>query len=78
MDSKTDEEVIAGALAGSQGAFTELHRKYLVYIKSVCRHLIKSEEDIDDLCQETFLLAFTRLNLFKGNASFRTWFNLDR
>ena len=73
MDSKTDEQLIHDALAGSQDAFTGLHRKYASYIRSVCRRIVNSDEDLDDLSQEAFLLAFTRLNLFKGNASFRTW-----
>jgi RNA polymerase sigma-70 factor (ECF subfamily) len=29
--------------------------------------------DVDDMCQDTFLLAFTRLEKFKGQCTFRTW-----
>ena len=28
---------------------------------------------MDDLCQDTFLVAFTRLDSFAGKAKFRTW-----
>ena len=30
-------------------------------------------EESDDMCQDTFLLAFTRLDRFEGKCPFRTW-----
>jgi RNA polymerase sigma-70 factor (ECF subfamily) len=34
---------------------------------------ILGKKDVDDMCQDTFLLAFTRLDSFEGNSQFRTW-----
>ena len=69
MDETT---LIAAAQAGSDDAFTTLYNKHLRYVKGVGRAILRSN-DLDDLCQETFLLAFTRIDSFQGNSNFRTW-----
>jgi RNA polymerase sigma-70 factor, ECF subfamily len=63
---------IAEARRGSEDAFTTLYKKHLPYVKAVGRSILRSN-DLDDLCQETFLLAFTRIGSFQGNSNFRTW-----
>ena len=69
MDEAT---LIAAARTGSNDAFTMLYKKHLQYVKGVGRAILRSN-DLDDLCQETFLLAFTRIDSFQGNSNFRTW-----
>ena len=69
MDEAT---LIAAARGGSDDAFTMLYRNHLRYVKAVGRAILRSN-DLDDLCQEVFLLAFTRLGSFQGNSNFRTW-----
>jgi RNA polymerase sigma-70 factor (ECF subfamily) len=64
--------VIAEARCGSEDAFTALYKKHLPYVKAVGRAILRTN-DLDDLCQETFLLAFTRIRNFHGNSNFRTW-----
>jgi RNA polymerase sigma-70 factor (ECF subfamily) len=41
-------------------------------VKAVGRAILR-KNDLDDMCQDTFLLAFTRLHSFEGNSQFRTW-----
>jgi RNA polymerase sigma-70 factor, ECF subfamily len=68
-----DEQlVIAEAQCGSEDAFTTLYKKHFPYVKAVGRSMLRTN-DLDDLCQETFLLAFTRIRSFHGNSNFRTW-----
>jgi RNA polymerase sigma-70 factor, ECF subfamily len=64
--------LIAAARKGSEEAFAVLHKKYLPSVKAVGRAVLRTN-DLDDLCQETFLLAFTRIGSFQGNSNFRTW-----
>jgi RNA polymerase sigma-70 factor (ECF subfamily) len=64
--------LIAAARLGDQDAFTELYRLHVRYVRAVGRAVLHSD-DLDDLCQDVFLLAFTRLHSFEGNSSFRTW-----
>jgi RNA polymerase sigma-70 factor, ECF subfamily len=64
--------VIAEACRGSEDAFTTLYRTHLPYVKAVGRSILRSN-DLDDLCQDTFLLAFTKIGSFRGGSNFRTW-----
>jgi RNA polymerase sigma factor (sigma-70 family) len=67
-----EASLIAAARLGDEDAFTELYRQHASYVKAI-GHSILHKSDLDDLCQDTFLLAFTRLHSFQGNCHFRTW-----
>jgi RNA polymerase sigma-70 factor (ECF subfamily) len=67
-----ENELIAAARTGNQDAFARLYRLHAGYVRGVIRTITHSN-DTDDLCQDTFLLAFTRLASFEGTAQFRTW-----
>jgi RNA polymerase sigma-70 factor, ECF subfamily len=67
-----ETELIAAARLGDEDAFTELYQQHLGYVKAVGRAILR-KNDLDDMCQDTFLLAFTRLHSFEGNSQFRTW-----
>ena len=67
-----ETELIAAARSGDEDAFAELYQQHLGYVKAVGRAILR-KNDLDDMCQDTFLLAFTRLHSFEGNSQFRTW-----
>jgi len=67
-----ETELIAAARLGDEDAFRELYQQHLGYVKAVGRAILR-KNDLDDMCQDTFLLAFTRLHSFEGNSQFRTW-----
>jgi RNA polymerase sigma-70 factor, ECF subfamily len=67
-----ETELIAAARLGDEDAFAELYRQHIGYVKAIGRSILRNRE-VDDMCQETFLLAFMRLDSFEGNARFRTW-----
>jgi RNA polymerase sigma-70 factor (ECF subfamily) len=67
-----ETELIAAARSGDEDAFTELYQQHLGYVKAVGRSILR-KYDLDDMCQDTFLLAFTRLDSFEGNSQFRSW-----
>jgi RNA polymerase sigma-70 factor, ECF subfamily len=67
-----ETELIAAARLGDEDAFTELYRQHIRYVRAIGRSILRSR-DLDDMCQETFLLAFKRLDSFEGNSLFRTW-----
>ena len=68
----TDEELVARAREGDTAAFGEL---VLRHQSAVYRAALAAAgaSDADDVAQEAFLLAFTRLQSFRGAASFKTW-----
>ena len=63
-----ETELIAAARLGDEDAFTELYQQHLGYVKAVGRAILR-RNDLDDMCQDTFLLAFTRLHSFEGNVA---------
>lgn len=65
-------QLIAAARMGDQNAFAELYQQHHRYVRAIGRSILRTD-DLDDMCQETFLSAFTRLDTFEGNAQFRTW-----
>jgi RNA polymerase sigma-70 factor (ECF subfamily) len=67
-----EAELLTAARGGDEDAFTELYQQHLGYVRAVGRAILR-KNDVDDMCQDTFLLAFTRLHSFEGNAHFRTW-----
>ena len=67
-----ETELIAAARLGNEDAFAELYRQHIGYVRAIGRSILRNRE-LDDMCQETFLLAFRRLDRFEGTARFRTW-----
>jgi RNA polymerase sigma-70 factor (ECF subfamily) len=67
-----ETELIAAARLGNEDAFAELYRQHIGYVRAIGRSILRNR-DLEDMCQETFLLAFMRLDSFEGNARFRSW-----
>jgi RNA polymerase sigma-70 factor, ECF subfamily len=67
-----EASLIAAARLGDEDAFAELYRQHASYVRAIGRAILH-KSDLDDMCQDTFLLAFTRLRSFEGNCQFRTW-----
>ncbi len=61
------------AKQGDRSAFTELVNRYAPKIYRTARHITKNDQDAEDVLQETFLKAYSRLDQFKGDAKFYTW-----
>jgi RNA polymerase sigma-70 factor (ECF subfamily) len=73
LEQSTDEtELIAAALGGDEDAFAELYRQHIRYVRAIGRSILR-KNDLDDMCQETFLRAFTRLATFDVTLRFRPW-----
>ena len=61
------------AKQGDKGAFTELVNRYAQRVFRVARHITKNDQDAEDVLQDAFLKAYSRLGQFEGNAKFYTW-----
>lgn len=71
--SKSDEQLVAGALAGSARAWRQLVERHESRIYNLGYRLMGNSEDAMDLTQEVFLGVFRSLQRFRGEANFRTW-----
>ena len=69
----TDDELVARARDGDAAAFGELVLRHRAAVYRAALAALRAPSDADDVAQEAFLLAFTRLRSFRADASFKTW-----
>ncbi|MBK7878509.1 MAG: sigma-70 family RNA polymerase sigma factor [Planctomycetes bacterium] len=65
--------LVQETLAGHQASFQLLVERYQSRMFALARHYTKNPVEIEDLVQEAFLKAFTRLDTFQHQSSFYTW-----
>jgi RNA polymerase sigma-70 factor (ECF subfamily) len=65
-------EDVARAVAGDMAAFERLYRAHVAKIHSLVRRMA-GPGDADDLTQDIFLRAWSRLGTFRGESAFGTW-----
>lgn len=68
-----ESALVARAKAGDDLAFTELIAHYERRIFRLAKHITQSDEDAEDVLQESFMKAYTNLEGFQGNSKFYTW-----
>jgi RNA polymerase sigma-70 factor (ECF subfamily) len=75
-----DVDLVTRAQRGDQAAFAALFRAHHGRIHAMCARLLggagvhgKSDGDIDDAVQQTFLEAWRCLHRFEGKSRFTTW-----
>lgn len=64
---------MAAARRGSPEAFRQLVARHQQAVRSFLRRALNDASDADDIAQETFLAAWSRLWRYRGAASFRSW-----
>lgn len=74
-DARLDRALVARALIGDDPrAFEQLLRRHQGMVRAQLRRLLRGDAAAaDDLAQETFLLAWRKLDQFRGEARFSTW-----
>ncbi len=68
-----DAYLIAEALRGSASAFGQLVRKYRQRLVRAMICLAGSREDANDVVQNAFVRAYTKLHRYHGRGSFYAW-----
>jgi RNA polymerase sigma-70 factor, ECF subfamily len=69
----TDEQLVEAFQNGDAAAFDTLLGRWDVKIRGAIYRLVGPNEDVRDLCQETFLKAYRGLGSFKKEARFSSW-----
>jgi RNA polymerase sigma-70 factor (ECF subfamily) len=74
-EARVDRALIARVLAtDDRRAFEQLVRRHQGMVRAQLRRLLGGDAArADDLAQETFLLAWRKLDQFRGEARFSTW-----
>ncbi|RPH70687.1 MAG: RNA polymerase sigma factor [Myxococcaceae bacterium] len=68
-----DEALVERVLAGDVQAFELLMRRNNQRLYRAIRSLVTDEDEVEELMQQAYLLAFTRLGQFSHGARFSTW-----
>jgi len=68
-----DEALVAAARDGDRRALSELVRHHQDWIYNVALRMVWVPADAEDVTQEVLVKVVTRLETFRGEASFRTW-----
>jgi len=58
---------------GQQSAQLEVYNRYYKAMYNTALHIVKDTAEAEDVMQEAFLNAFTKLDSFKGEATFGSW-----
>ena len=69
----TDGELLGQARAGDHAAFGELVERHRSAVYRAAFAALGNDADAEDIAQEALVLAYKRLDQFRGDASVRTW-----
>ena len=69
----SDVDLVARARQGDPAAFGELVDRHRTAVYRAALAALGSPADAEDAAQDAFLLAYRRLDSFRGDASFKTW-----
>lgn len=74
-EARIDRALVARVRLGDdRRAFEQLVRRHQGMVRAQLRRLLRGDESTaDDIAQEVFLLAWRKLDQFRGDATFRTW-----
>ena len=68
------KQVLVGlAKAGDESAARSIVQRYNRRLFRVARAILRDDDEAEDVVQETYARAFTRLAAFRGEASLSTW-----
>jgi RNA polymerase sigma-70 factor (ECF subfamily) len=70
---KTDAELVASTLRGSQDAFRELVVRFERPVYSLVLRMVQDPGAAEDLAQEVFLKAYRRLDTYDPQWKFSSW-----
>ncbi len=69
----TDLELVERVRAGEASAFNDLVDRHARKVFRLARHITKNDADTEDVLQDAFMKAYSRLDQFEGNSQFYTW-----
>lgn len=73
LEDTAEWALVAAARNGDEAAVRELVRRFNPRLFRIARGIVPSDAEAEDVVQDTYLAAFTRLSEFRGEARFSTW-----
>ncbi len=72
-DRLADADLVARACRGDEWAHEAIYRRYVRLIASIAQRLLREPAEVDDVIQETFLIAFEQLPRLDAPSALRGW-----
>jgi RNA polymerase sigma factor (sigma-70 family) len=72
-DILSDQALVQAARAGSSRAFAELVNRHQAAVRGFLGRVCRDPHEAEDLAQETFLTAWSRLGAIRPEAGVRSW-----
>jgi RNA polymerase sigma-70 factor (ECF subfamily) len=69
----TGQEAIEGCRRGDPKAQFELYKAYYKPMYHICLRMVGNPVEAEDVMQEAFLAAFTKIGTYEGRVSFGAW-----
>lgn len=73
LDEISDNDIIKNILNGNKEQFDLLQKRYKRIISNLIKKMIRDEDDVDDLIQETFIKTYNALPSFQFTYTFSSW-----
>lgn len=73
LDADSDEKLVDLARLGGENAIRTLIKRNNQRLFRVARSVLRDDFEAEDVVQETYLKAFTKLDTFRGDSRFSTW-----
>lgn len=71
--NEDDIIVVQSIISGNKNAFSKIQKKYKKVVNSVIRRMVRNENDVEDLVQETFIKAYNALESYNPQYNFSSW-----
>jgi RNA polymerase sigma-70 factor (ECF subfamily) len=68
-----DTAVISRVLGGERALFEVIIRRYNQRLFRVARSIVRDDSDAEDVMQEAYVKAYSKLASFRGESKFSTW-----
>ncbi len=72
-DTPLEALLLQSCVAGSERAWTVLHRRHYSTVAAFLRKLGVGSEELEDAAQEVFVQVFRYLSRFRGESELQTW-----
>jgi RNA polymerase sigma-70 factor, ECF subfamily len=72
-DRVTDTELVRRGRAGEPWALEAIYRRYVLLVAGTARRMLRAPSDVDDVVQDTFLIAYTKLHALEDPEALRGW-----
>jgi RNA polymerase sigma-70 factor (ECF subfamily) len=75
LENKTDKQLVSMCKRGNRAAFDELICRNEHYFKSWILKYCKGNDSLgEEIYSQTLVKSWQKINTFKGNCAFKTWF----